>query len=375
MTRTRGTAGFTLMELILTVAMMGIFAAVVVFGTGDFGTPSGCKADAKMLRNAEASFYVANGRYAPQEELVDAGMMRAVTPLHDVKIEGLSYTMVELGKCIGTNTTDSDVIASETVTTVDGFSVLVAGSNGTPVANTAVSYRKDGGSSWDDLGATDETGVVTGEVPAGRYDIRATLWGATNDLFGVDVTSGTLVVLPTVALTIQFQDSATNPLPDGAAAIRQTGTQDWFSIGVTPNTGSFVVEVLPSDYDVQLTAFWTTWDDTTNAPTDGVSNSKANLAINSATTVTFQTTKLTVKIFDSSGAPVGDAAISAKPTGAADGVSAVTGSDGWAVLQLLPGSYDISETFVSTGAVDGTVATLKAVPIGSLPVVAELVVP
>jgi len=51
-----------------------------------------CTSDARMLRNAEATYFVANGRYGTQAELTAARLIRAtLRRLHGITPTGLSY--------------------------------------------------------------------------------------------------------------------------------------------------------------------------------------------------------------------------------------------------------------------------------------------
>ena len=74
-----GERGFTLVELLVVIVILGILAAIVVFAVGgitDKGEESACEADTSSLETAMEAAYAqsANNTYpADQEALVDAG--------------------------------------------------------------------------------------------------------------------------------------------------------------------------------------------------------------------------------------------------------------------------------------------------------------
>ena len=60
-------SGFTLVELLIVVAIMGVLAGVVVFsvaGVQDDSKTAACKTEAQTLRAAEEAYYAKNKNYA-----------------------------------------------------------------------------------------------------------------------------------------------------------------------------------------------------------------------------------------------------------------------------------------------------------------------
>jgi len=99
----RGEAeGFTLVELLVVIVILGILAAVVVFavgGIGDKGQTSACKADKSALATAEEAYFANNntGHYADETDLVPA-FLHDVSSIHDITNNSSTYTITG-GSC------------------------------------------------------------------------------------------------------------------------------------------------------------------------------------------------------------------------------------------------------------------------------------
>ncbi len=352
--------GFTLVELLLTISIMGILGAVVVYGAGDFGTASGCKTDAKLLRSAEASFYVANGRYGTQPELVTFGALRTPSQLHDVQVAGLNFTVTELGKCQNSGTADAATIPTVIVTSQQGATAFATGSDGTPIPGVAFSTSPSGAGSWTVAGTSDVTGTAKLNVAAATYDIAATYLGATNRLLGVAIKNGTLAVFPVVTATTQFRSSALAPMAGATFEVRQAGTTSWNIIGTTDISGNVIAKLLPADYDIRVT-----WN--------GVTTTRQAIQIKQDGDVLFRTTVLATKVMDSSGAAISKASVTITAVGIANSaVALTTDATGWARTEVLPGSYDDAVRYMPAGSSVANTATMNAVPVGATTVNVEI---
>jgi general secretion pathway protein G len=83
-----GQAGFTLVELLVVIVILGILAAIVVFAIGgitDKGQSASCKADKSTLEAAEEAYFAQHSAYTDNmQDLVDGGFIHEVSTLHTV---------------------------------------------------------------------------------------------------------------------------------------------------------------------------------------------------------------------------------------------------------------------------------------------------
>ena len=65
--------GFTLVELLVVIVILGILAAIVVFAVGgitNHGETAACKTDKKALQTAEESYFAQHAAYVDEAALV-----------------------------------------------------------------------------------------------------------------------------------------------------------------------------------------------------------------------------------------------------------------------------------------------------------------
>ena len=75
-----GEAGFTLVELLIVIVILGVLSTVVVFAVGgitDKGRKAACQADSKTVEVAEEAYFAKNGAYTDIAGLVTAKLLRA----------------------------------------------------------------------------------------------------------------------------------------------------------------------------------------------------------------------------------------------------------------------------------------------------------
>jgi general secretion pathway protein G len=79
---TKQDKGFTLVELLIVIVILGILATVTVFavtGITTRGKDSACKSDLKVIQTAEEAYNANTGGYGTEAQLVSGGLMHALS--------------------------------------------------------------------------------------------------------------------------------------------------------------------------------------------------------------------------------------------------------------------------------------------------------
>jgi prepilin-type N-terminal cleavage/methylation domain-containing protein len=113
--------GFTLVELLIVIVILGILATVTVFavrGIADKGQTSACAADQKVLEVAVETYYANGGAAGSATEagLVTAQLIRSESTTFDVT-GGVNVVATAGGKCAAPVTTVVAPVTTVIVTT------------------------------------------------------------------------------------------------------------------------------------------------------------------------------------------------------------------------------------------------------------------
>ena len=101
--------GFTLVELLIVIVILGVLATITVFavrGITNQGETSACASDTKSVETAEEANMAQTGSYATEAELVANGLLRGQSSNIDITVGTdtagkPTYTLSNVGTCAG----------------------------------------------------------------------------------------------------------------------------------------------------------------------------------------------------------------------------------------------------------------------------------
>ncbi|MFN7147851.1 MAG: competence type IV pilus major pilin ComGC [Microthrixaceae bacterium] len=99
--------GFTLLELLVVIAMLGVVSGVAVFSMGtitDQAEKTACAADEQTLVTALEAYAIATGSYGDEDALVAAGYLDSISSSHDVELAAGGYSIIATGDCMADGT-------------------------------------------------------------------------------------------------------------------------------------------------------------------------------------------------------------------------------------------------------------------------------
>ena len=106
----RTDAGFTLVELLIVIVILGVLATITVFavrGITDQGEANACAVEMRNLNAAEEQHHVLHGSYVVEADLVSSSMIVADSPMYDITVAAdQTYTIAPApgSTCTATST-------------------------------------------------------------------------------------------------------------------------------------------------------------------------------------------------------------------------------------------------------------------------------
>ena len=218
---------------------------------------------------------------------------------------------------------NNEAVKTQTYTISTGTStvtVQLKDSAGNPLSGGVVRYYSGG---WKVFGTTGANGQVSKELRPGSYAFRMTYASAHQDK-SQDIGTDPTVVFQSAKVTVQLKDSTGALMDTGTVQYHSGG---WHNIGSTSG-GQVSKELLPGSYTFRMTYGFAQQEKSQDVAVDS--------------TVVFQTTKVTVQLKDSTGAPMDTGTAQYRSRG---WHSMGNTSGGQVSVELLPGSYTFRMTY------------------------------
>jgi len=129
-----GEHGFTLVELLVVIVILGVLAAIVVFAVGgltDRGTHSAAAADQSYLEAAEEANFAKQTAYVSQTDLVAHGLLRTTSTVNLLCWRANDYLVTDAPGAVSSLTQSAADSACATAASAEGKTGLFTGSAGT----------------------------------------------------------------------------------------------------------------------------------------------------------------------------------------------------------------------------------------------------
>ena len=207
---------------------------------------------------------------------------------------------------------------------VDNVTLTVQDSIGTPLDGVNV-YYNDYSNHWVLLGTTAGGNPVMASFADGTYNIKA-VKDYSQQVESVVVSGTGNQIFQTDKFIVHVKDSTTANFP-GVAVAYNDYSNHYLGMGTTDSNGNAFIELFPGDYNFRATKDHST-----------------AIGISSSNYVEFQTTLFTVHVKDSSGANFPDITVAYNDYSNHYLSMGNTDSDGYASIELFPGTYTFRAT-------------------------------